>query len=663
MIRRCYISGYIPLIISGDGTFSRNFTSHINDRIMKGPFGGGHSTMRFSLFILYEEHLRHMNNWSKSNDNLELTRYLGARLKIYRHPDTDYIVIYNRRSPLGGNILTAPSLHPGNAILARHKILVPSLQTRPKGKKTIRVKIRPPTLFVDKWYFQKDICDVTLLNIMAVEADLRFPFCSPQTDNTCVSFQVLSSCYNKFLSINAFPASNPDPKITEFLNEAFKSDTSLNALNTFRTEGNQSHPQLQKPNPATNKPDASQYFAPLDALWGNSIYLNSAISAQNSRESIIEILIQNMTTYAQKPKDMKLPLTWQGNKAFAHLTGIYSSTFLTQGRISPEIFGLYTEILYNPYTDKGIGNRVWVDPLTKEDNLYKPPQSKCMLEDMPLWTILFGYTDWCKKDLNHWDMPNNYRLLIRSPYTFPKLYNDKDLSYGYVPFSYRFGEGKMPDGSLYVPIQFRMKWYVNLLHQEAVIEDITKSGPFAPKQSKPSTQLVMKYKFTFNWGGNPIIEQIVKDPCTQPTFEIPGSGNIPRRVQVVDPSILGPHYSFKSWDMRRHLLSKASIKRVSEQQATSEFYFSGPKKPRIDMPKYETPEESSHTLQRESRPWTSEEETETEVQSEEEETQVSVQQQLQQQYREQVKLRQGIKVLFEQLVRTQQGVHVNPCLQ
>nr|CAF05781.1 hypothetical protein [Torque teno virus] len=61
VIKRCRIKGYIPLIISGNGTFATNFTSHINDRIMKGPFGGGHSTMRFSLYILFEEHLRHMN--------------------------------------------------------------------------------------------------------------------------------------------------------------------------------------------------------------------------------------------------------------------------------------------------------------------------------------------------------------------------------------------------------------------------------------------------------------------------------------------------------------------------------------------------------------------------------------------------------------------------
>nr|UGV44696.1 MAG: ORF1 [Torque teno virus] len=664
LIKRCRIKGYIPLIISGNGTFATNFTSHINDRIMKGPFGGGHSTMRFSLFILYEEHLRHMNFWTRSNDNLELGRYLGASLKIYRHPDQDFIVVYNRRTPLGGNIYTAPSLHPGNAILAKHKILIPSLQTRPKGKKTVKLRIAPPTLFTDKWYFQKDISDVTLFNIMAVEADLRFPFCSPQTDNTCVSFQVLSSVYNDYLSINAFNNDNSDTALKAFLGKAFPTSgtkgTSLNALNTFRTEGCLSHPQLKKPNPTENKPNETQYFAPLDALWGDPIYYNQLNQNKDMSKIISEILIKNMTTYHQKLNEF--PQSYKGNKAFCHLTGIYSPPYLNQGRIAPEIFGLYTEIIYNPYTDKGTGNKVWMDPLTKDNNIYKEGQSKCLLTDMPLWTLLFGYTDWCKKDTNNWDLPLNYRLLIICPYTFPKCYNEKVKDYGYVPYSYKFGAGQMPDGSNYIPFQFRAKWYPTVLHQQQVMEDISRSGPFAPKVEKPSTQLVMKYCFNFNWGGNPIIEQIVKDPSTQPTYEIPGTGNLPRRIQVIDPRVLGPHYSFRSWDMRRHTFSRASIKRVSEQQETSDLVFSGPKKPRVDIPKQETQEESSLSLQREPRPWESEEETETEALSQESQ-EVPVQQQLQQQYQEQLKLRQGIKVLFEQLIRTQQGVHVNPCLQ
>ena len=624
--------------------------------------------MRFSLYVLYQEHLRHMNFWTRSNDELELTRYLGATVTIYRHPDQDFIVVYNRKSPLGGNIYTAPSLHPGNAMLAKHKIIVPSLETRRRGRKKIKIRIAPPTLFVDKWYFQKDICDLTLFNLNAVAADLRFPFCSPQTDNTCVTFQVLQSVYNEYLSINAFNGTSqtdtdtPFNKLVEFLSKAFPGtrEHSVNALNTFRTEGCMSHPKVNKftpDNPSTQN-NTDKYFSTKDALWGDAIYL----LPDQTLGTLINKLANNAKNYFQKMINENYPTSWLGNLAHTHLTGIYSPPYLSQGRISPEIPGLYTEIIYNPYTDKGTGNRIWVDYLTKQDNIYKPGQSKCLLENMPLWTLVFGYHDWVKKELNNWVVSAQARVLMVCPYTVPKLYHENNPDYGFIPFSYKFGEGRMPDGSTYVPIQYRGKWYVNLLHQQAVFEDIARSGPFAPKQNKPSVQLVAKYKFDFNWGGNPISTQVVRDPCTQSTFEIPGGGVLPRRIQVINPKVLGPSYSFKSFDIRRGFFSSQSIKRVSEQHETSDFLFSGPKRPRIDLPKYEPPEESSGSVQRQERPWTTDtEETEAEAQEEEEET-VSVREQLQLQFQEQLRIRQGIKHLFEQLVRTQQGVHVNPSL-
>ena len=663
-------------LISGNGTFATNYSSHLEDRIAKGPFGGGHSTMRFSLYVLYQEHLRHMNYWTYSNKDLELTRYLGATLTFYRHPDRDFIVTYSRRTPLGGSIMTAPALHPGNAMLSKRKILIPSLLTRPRGKKTKKIRIGPPTLLTDKWYFQKDFSDVTLFNLNITEADLRFPFCSPQTDNTCVTFQILGSEYNNFLSINHFNDDTKDTKLKDFFKQRFKANgtkyTAFNALNTFRTEGCISHPPAKKANkdstpssvPKSNtKPP--EYFAGADALWGDPIYWNSLNQGNNNDpDKFIETyLIGNMTSYHKKFTDGSFPTSWQGNKAFCHLTGIYSPPYLNSGRISPEIFGLYLEIIYNPYTDKGVGNRIWIDPLTKTNNKYSSTQSKCLIENIPLWCAFFGYTDWIKKELNHWDAPWNYRVLFTCPYTYPKCYNDLDKDHGYVFYSYEFGAGQMPDKSSYVPIKWRGKWYVNMIHQQKVMEDISVSGPFAPKQQVPSTQLSMKYKFTFNWGGNPILEQIVRDPSTQPTYEIPGAGNLPTRVQVIDPRVIGPQYSFRSWDWRRGQFNEKSIKRIAEQQETFEYLFSGPKRPRIDQRPYNPEEESwsSAPRQREPKPWTSEEETESQSQSEEEE-ETSVREQLQQQLQEQHRIRQGIKCLFEQLVRTQQGVHLHPSL-
>nr|UGV44823.1 MAG: ORF1 [Torque teno virus] len=671
MIRRCYIIGYMAGLVEGHGSFSKNYSSHLEDRILKGPYGGGHSTMRFSLYVLYQDFLRHMNFFTYSNQDLELARYFGVTFTAYRHPTEDFLITYNRKTPLGGNILTAPALHPGNLMLQKRKILVPSLLTRPKGRKKIKFTIKPPTLFTDKWYFQKDIADLSLLNLSITHCDLRFPFCSPQTDNICVSFQVLSQVYNTHLSIAKWTSdSNITSKIEEFLRQAFPMSgtkvTSLNALNTFRTEGCFSHPQIKKPDSTStpsNQIPSTDYFAPLDALWGDPIYGNSRNTANQNTSGVIKIIKENMMSYYKKMKDEQYPQSWIGSPALTHLTGIFSPPFLNSGRISPEIFGLYKEILYNPYTDKGKGNMIWCDPLTKGDNLYNDKQSKCLIKDMPLWCACFGYIDWIKKELDNWEAPFDYRILFICPYTYPKMYHDSIPGYGYVPFSYQFGAGQMPDGSTYVPIKWRGKWYPHMYHQQRVLEDISVSGPFAPKQNIPSAQLSLKYKFRFNWGGNPIVEQIVRDPSTQPTYDLPGAGNLPRRVQVIDPRVVGPNYTFKSWDIRRGTFSKSSIKRMSEQSETAEPSFEGPKRPRVDIgPQAQQEKDFGSRVQREPNPWESEQEMETETEAAQEEETLSVREQLQQQYQEQLRLRSGIKHLFEQLLKTQQGVHVNPCL-
>nr|UGV44681.1 MAG: ORF1 [Torque teno virus] len=661
--RICRIKGYLPALIYGDGTFSKNYTSHLEDRISKGPFGGGHGTARMSLKVLYDDHLKGLNIWTYSNKDLELTRYLHTTITFYRHPDTDFIAVYNRKTPLGGNRYTAPSLHPGNMMLQRQKILIPSFKTKPRGSGKIRVVIKPPTLLVDKWYFQKDICDVTLFNLNITACSLRFPFCSPQTNNPCVTFQVLHSVYDKALGINTFgtkDTSETEQKenIKNWLTKALNT-AGFTVLNTFRTEGIYSHPQLKKPPEVNNKPNAQQYFAPLDSLWGDKIYVNSNVNPPQTETTIPGILAENAYTYYQKAKQDTIK-KHLGAMAHCHLTGIFNPALLTQGRLSPEFFGLYKEIIYNPYDDKGKGNKIWIDPLTKPDNIFDA-RSKVELEDMPLWMACFGYNDWCKKELNNWGLEVEYRVLLRCPYTYPKLYNDANPNYGYVPISYNFSAGKTVEGDLYVPIMWRTKWYPTMYNQYPVLEDLAMSGPFAPKEKIPSSTLTVKYKAKFIFGGNPISEQIVKDPCTQPTYEIPGGGTLPRRIQVINPEYIGPHYSFKSFDIRRGYFSAKSVKRVSEQSDITEFIFSGPKKPRIDQDRYQEAEEHSDSRLREEKPWESSQETESEAQ-EEEIQETNIQLQLQHQLKEQLQLRRGIQCLFEQLTKTQQGVHINPSL-
>ncbi len=98
---------------------------------------------------------------------------------------------------------------------------------------------------------------------------------------------------------------------------------------------------------------------------------------------------------------------------------MYSSIFLSSGRSNWEITGSYRDISYNPLADKGIGNMIWLDVITKNTQEYEEGKSKCMMANYPLWAMLYGYFDFCDKVLDHINIDHEYRLLIKCPYTHP----------------------------------------------------------------------------------------------------------------------------------------------------------------------------------------------------------------------------------------------------
>ena len=248
--------------------------------------------------------------------------------------------------------LTGPSIHPGMMILNKKKIFVPSLKTRPNRKHKVRVKIGPPRLYEDKWYPQSELCDTTLLTVYATACDLQFPFGSPLTDNPCVNFQVLGSAYKRHLSI-----------LPEKLNAAKTHfNSSLYSVpacyNTFQTI-------------AQIKPSAQQtgFSTPWSSIVNNTQlsadgknqttsndtwYLGNAYNVDNAK-SAAEAIRKKYLNATRKALPALLTL---GDELLEYHTGIYSSIFLSAGRSYFETLGAYTDIIYNPFVDKGIGNKV-----------------------------------------------------------------------------------------------------------------------------------------------------------------------------------------------------------------------------------------------------------------------------------------------------------------
>lgn len=111
----------------GANTASFNYNIHNNDSTPQPEkFGGGMSTVTFSLFVLYDQYTRHLNRWSYPNDQLDLARYRGCKFKFYRDTSTDFIVTYDINPPIKNTKLSSPNTHPNILIQQKRKILVPN---------------------------------------------------------------------------------------------------------------------------------------------------------------------------------------------------------------------------------------------------------------------------------------------------------------------------------------------------------------------------------------------------------------------------------------------------------------------------------------------------------------------------------------------------------
>lgn len=596
--------------------------------------------------------MRGQNFWTKTNEDLDLARFIGSRWRFYRHKDVDFIVTYETSAPFTDSIVSGPHQHPGIQMLMKKKIVIPSFATKPKGRSSIKVRIQPPKLMIDKWYPQTDFCEVTLLTIHATACDLRFPFCSPQTDTSCVQFQVLSyNAYRQHISI--LPSDSDTDQLKQFLQQNVVNN--INVLNTLATPYCFKFPELSKISGVNN---ATGWPTNPDSGDGDAIYANNSLE---------QTWLSNNTVWFTKDQraitNIHSAYGMPQNHALEHRTGFFCPALLSPQRLNPQVPGLYTMITYNPLTDKGQGNRIWCDPLTKNTFDYDPPKSKFLIENIQLWAAVTGYVDYCTKASKDESFKYNYRVLIQTPYTVPALYLDSSTAKnrGYIPIGTNFAYGRMPDGSTQIPARWRLRWYPMLANQQQVLDDLFQSGPFAYRGDAKSATLVSKYSFKWLWGGNRIFQQVVRDPCSHQQNQPVGPSREPRAVQVFDPKYQAPEWTFHAWDIRRGLFGRHAIKRVSAKPTTDELISTGPKRPRLEVPAFEEEQEKDLLFrQRKHKAWEDTTEEETEAQSEEEEE--SQELQLLRRLQQQRELGRGLRCLFQQLTRTQMGLHVDPQL-
>nr|UHK06737.1 MAG: ORF1 [Torque teno midi virus] len=192
-IRKCKIKGMSTHVLGAHGKQFACFTDTRTDWTPPlQPGGGGFGVEKYSLSYLYEENIMGNNVWTQSNKYLDLCRYQGCKFEFFRHPHIDFVVKYNRMLPMKLEKFTYPDTHPQAILLARHKRIIPSLLTKPHGKRTVKIKIGPPKQTTNKWFFQETFAPTGLVQISAAAADLRYPHLGCCNTNELLTFACIN---------------------------------------------------------------------------------------------------------------------------------------------------------------------------------------------------------------------------------------------------------------------------------------------------------------------------------------------------------------------------------------------------------------------------------------------------------------------------------------
>nr|UGV34039.1 MAG: ORF1 [TTV-like mini virus] len=529
-IRKCRIEGYLCLFQAGYGRYGNNYTLW-KETIFppKYPGGGGWSIQRISLANLYTQHKEHMNYWTHSNERLNLCRYEGCKVTLFRERFTDYIFTWMEEEPRHVPKYYYCSHHPLRLLTHKRKKVVPSLTTQPHKRKPYKsVWIPPPKIMKNQWFFQQQLSQYTLLTFAAVSCSLSNMFGSDKLVSNnctiwCIDTKVFSSPFFQF------KAQHPEWG--------------------YQITGNQYLWGVD-----------SRALQPTEAKWSESIYLGNTM--ENKRGTYITA--QNVTKF----EDWGNPFFW------AYLTR-HLPVAQTQATENPNtIKGKLTEkitashfkdtplvfpVRYNPFKDKGTGNRLYLVPnyLSSQNTWNATSDPDILFENYPLWLMCWGLEDILKRIGKTSELDRNWIVVIQSSYF-------SQTEQFFVPISHDFILGKGPYNTEHEDLSGDdiTNWHPRYKYQRQAINDIIMTGPaVATGDNAQNIQATMKYQFYFKWGGNSSPQATIYDPVNQPVTPYPHQFNLYNEIINPATSITGETYP---WDFRRDFLTETAAERIKE---------------------------------------------------------------------------------------------------
>nr|UHK05556.1 MAG: ORF1 [Torque teno midi virus] len=506
-IRKCKIKGMGILVLGAEGSQIDNFTVSKCDFVPpKVPWGGSSGLENITLEYLYEEHVFKNNIWTTSNIERNLCRYLRCRLTFFRHPDTDFIIAYNRQPPYFLNKYSFPGCHPQQLLLEKHKIILLSQASKPNSKYEKKVTIRPPKQMLSKWFFTKDFSKHTLLILKGAAANLRYSYLSRTNENMLCTIYSLNT---KFYQIPNW-------------------DHALGISDYYRPYGTIPLPfyykdkngSTQNINFDASPPYSNKYYQSIS--WEKGWFSPSFLQAK--------VLLGKDERATQPPPAVHQVIVSR----------------------------------YNPNRDSGKGNKVWCIS-TQQSSWLNASGQDLVIEELPLWLALYGYFSWVSHEKPS-DWEDHHVICIKSPaiYCYPEI-GSCDV---YCPIDFEYIQGKKPYGQALTE-QSKKLWMPNMHWQKRTLNCIVESGPFVPQYSEETSstwELKYNYSFYFKWGGPLNSDQEVKDPKNLDTYDVPDT--IQQTIKIINPTKQTEQSTLYPWDYRRGYIKERAIKRMCEDIPT-----------------------------------------------------------------------------------------------
>nr|UGV36408.1 MAG: ORF1 [TTV-like mini virus]UGV39595.1 MAG: ORF1 [TTV-like mini virus] len=593
-IRKCKIKGLYCLLHCAHGRESNNYAMYQQTRAPHNyPAGGGFSILRFTLGCLYQDLEKLRNWWTTSNENLDLIRYTGLKLSFYRHDYVSYIVVYSLCNPMEISRTSFMNTHPYRLLLNHKKIIVPSFKEAPHNKKTKIIKrIRPPKQMVNKWFFQQDFQNAGLIMLHTSSISLNHMYAAANQKSNTIGLYCLNA--NIFQKANYAVATGYRPNGTWYY---------------FGTDQHVEH-----------KPTNKYEFIPLTAITHTAGKEGTATAAATPGNIFFHSYIHG---------DQKV---WIQNQSQGTDASPNNLTELTQS--------LVIECRYNAYADTGKGNQLYL-VTTLSENYEPTPSHDFYIDNLPLWLMVWGYLDWCRKLRPGASIDTTYQVVIRSTFIYPTM-----KQYVILDNSFVHNNGPWDTDIQDITYTQQGHWYPRVGNQEQAINSIALSGPAVPRAEELTQwEAHMRYTFYCKWGGCPTKIVQIADPNSQPKYPVPDT--LLFKSQIQDPEQTGPENTIYSWDFSRDQIKESAIERISQYPSiTDSTKPSTSKRRSTDPPAIQLQTKIQKLLQ----------ETQLQAQTQEESEETSIEQQLLRHRQQQQHLTLNILKLIHKLSKKQRAI-------